>query len=567
MGLMPADDFSKLSSQFRQLLESCRELYVSSGQLCAREHPHLLPKSGEHFTQLMDDLHRALLVKIFVTICEADRHWSKHEQLLGEQLVDHLWGHTVQQADLRNTIEAMSRKSLSLKWYSLVRPFDQIAPLRDRIAELETIVVRLANIIARADGPMKPTESAHVQKIQDELYRHLRPIPIDQPDQRSQAGAARTETIVEILHDAEKLPEADSIKPKQATGKIAIEIRSVEPDQQTPAERLEEALSELNRLIGLENIKQELRTLSNFIKVQQQREQAGLPTTDLTLHMVFTGNPGTGKTTVARIVGRILAAMGVLEQGHLIETDRSGLVAEYGGQTGPKTQQKIDEALGGVLFIDEAYSLIAAEGEDPFGLEAVQTLLKRMEDDRERLVVILAGYPNEMQTLIRSNPGLSSRMNRKLQFVDYTPLDLAKIFGQFCTKNHYQLRPLTRARVMVGLDHLHQHREQHFGNGRASRNLFEHAIRLMANRIAEISELSVEQLTILEPEDIQFDSAPAELFANLSEAVATQVHVCCPACDHGDDVPLEYLGRRVRCPKCKGKFVADWGKLAIDGRA
>src|SRR5262245_17493858 len=138
--------------------------------------------------------------------------------------------------------------------------------------------------------------------------------------------------------------------------------------------------------------------------------------------MVFNGNPGTGKTTVARIVGKIFGAMGVLKKGQLIETDRSGLVAEYAGQTGPKTHKKIDEALDGVLFIDEAYTLIASDGEDPYGHEAVQTLLKRMEDDRERLVVILAGYPMEMAILLRSNPGLSSRFSRQLDFLDYTVL-------------------------------------------------------------------------------------------------------------------------------------------------
>jgi SpoVK/Ycf46/Vps4 family AAA+-type ATPase len=152
-------------------------------------------------------------------------------------------------------------------------------------------------------------------------------------------------------------------------------------------------MAELDDLIGLSGVKQEVRTLANFLKVQVERTKAGLPAAALSLHMVFGGNPGTGKTSVARIVGKIFGAMGVLPRGHLIETDRSGLVAEYAGQTGPKTHKKIEEALDGVLFIDEAYTLIHAEGDDPYGHEAVQTLLKRMEDDRDRLVVILAGYP------------------------------------------------------------------------------------------------------------------------------------------------------------------------------
>ena len=277
--------------------------------------------------------------------------------------------------------------------------------------------------------------------------------------------------------------------------------------------------------------------------------------------MVFGGNPGTGKTTVARILGKVFGAIGVLKKGHLVETDRSGLVAEYAGQTGPKTNKKIDEALDGVLFIDEAYTLISAEGEDPFGHEAVQTLLKRMEDDRKRLVVVLAGYPVEMRALLRSNPGLSSRFSRNLEFIDYTPLEMAKIFGLMCNKNHYNLCPRTQVKLLVGIDYLFERRDRHFGNGRLSRNVFEHAIRRMANRIAEIPELSVEQLTILEPDDIEFKKVPAEVFENLEADSALRFHIQCTECDFAKDIAQEFLGRSVRCPKYETDFAADWGVL------
>jgi SpoVK/Ycf46/Vps4 family AAA+-type ATPase len=293
--------------------------------------------------------------------------------------------------------------------------------------------------------------------------------------------------------------------------------------------------------------------------VQQLRTAAGLPSTKLSLHMVFGGNPGTGKTTVARIVAKIFGAMGVLEKGHLVETDRSGLVAEYAGQTGPKANKKIDEALDGVLFIDEAYTLISAEGEDPFGHEAVQTLLKRMEDDRQRLVVVLAGYPLEMAALLRSNPGLSSRFSRHLEFVDYTPCELAKIFGLMCDKNRYSLRSITRAKVIVGFTHLYGVRDRFFGNGRTSRNLFEDAIRRMANRIAEVAELSLEQLTTLEPGDVQFKKVPAEVFACLEDCQSLRFYIECPKCRHEKDVPCDFLGQQLRCPKCETEFAANWG--------
>lgn len=569
---MPTFDFPDLPSHFRQLLGECRELYVSSGQLIANEHPDLLPKSGEHFIHLMDDLHRALLVKIFVTICEADRHWSKNEKFLAEVLLFHLWSQWLSDESLQASLAQMSEKATKLKWYAVVRPFDQIAPLRDRIGELETIVTRLANIIARADGPMKSGEAAHVKMIQDEMFLHLRQIPIDEPEQRQNAHEARIEAIKKILHDANKLPDthAHSTATQKDPGKVEVETAEADGGEDASVEpkvTLEEALSELDRLIALGNIKEEVRTLTNFLKVQEQREAAGLPNTKLSLHMVFNGNPGTGKTTVARIIGKVFGAMGVLSKGHLIETDRSGLVAEYAGQTGPKTNKKIDEALDGVLFIDEAYTLISAEGEDPFGHEAVQTLLKRMEDDRKRLVVILAGYPREMETLLHSNPGLSSRFSRHLEFIDYAPIELAQIFGLMCKKNRYELRSFARARVIVGLDYLYQRRGRHFGNGRTSRNTFEHAIRRMANRIADIADLSIEQLTTLEPEDIEFKKVPSEIFDDLAADDTLRFHIECPKCDLVKDVPPEFLSQSLRCPKCEHDFKAEWGSLVKNSAA
>jgi SpoVK/Ycf46/Vps4 family AAA+-type ATPase len=566
-------EFSDLPSQFRQLLGQCRELYLSAGEQCVRDFPDQLPQSGSGFVQLMDDLHRALVVKIFITICEADRRWSTNEKFLAEVLLFHLWSQWLNEEDLKTAIHDMSGKASSLKWYALVRPFDQIAPLRERVGELETIAMRLANVVARADGPLKEREALRVKLVQDELHRHLRQIPIDEPTQHEEESQARIEAIDKILLDRTELPETRHgstavQKDPQLLGqpriKIAEEIEGEKEPQKTPEQVLKDALAELDRLIGLGNIKQEVRTLTNFLKVQKQREQAGLPTTNLSLHMVFNGNPGTGKTTVARIVGTIFGAMGVLKKGHLVETDRSGLVAEYAGQTGPKTNKKIDEALDGVLFIDEAYTLISSEGEDPFGHEAVQTLLKRMEDNRDQLVVILAGYPFEMEILLRSNPGLSSRFSRNLEFQDYSPLELTQIFGLMCDKNQYTLKPLTRAKVIVGFDFLWQRRDRYFGNGRAARNLFEHAIRLMANRIAEIADLSVEQLSMLEPQDVEFKDVPLEVFVNVTDDSDLRFLIECPACQHGKDAPTKFLGQRVRCPKCEHNFSADWGTLVAN---
>ena len=582
---MSTFDFPDLPSQFRQLLGKCRDLYVSSGELAARDNPQQLEATSGPFVQLMDDLHGALLVKVFVSVCQCDRRWSKNEKFLAEVLVFHLWDKWLEGDALRDALVEMSNRASELKWYALVRPFDQIPVLRNRVGELEALVVRLANLVARADGPIQEVEAAQIKSIQDELSRHLRPIPIDEPSEHAAADQAGPQAIEKIF-DAPALPPITaprdrsdsttlsdpnlaatrerSAPPSPSKPKLPSAPTSGDPPltpEKTPAERLAETMAELDRLIGLTEIKEEVRTLANFLKVQAKRTEAGLPTTDLSLHMVFNGNPGTGKTTVARIVGSIFGSMGILKKGHLIETDRSGLVAEYAGQTGPKSHKKIDEALDGVLFIDEAYTLIARDSEDPYGHEAVQTLLKRMEDDRERLVVILAGYPDEMDALLRSNPGLSSRFSRQLEFVDYTPLELSSIFGMMCDKSQYRVCSATRAKTIVGLTYLHANRDRHFGNGRTSRNLFELAIRRQANRIAEIAELSIEQLSTLLPEDVEFEDTPAEALAPLADE-KLKFRIECPKCDHDKDVPQKFLGEKVRCPKCNEEFAAAWGEIA-----
>lgn len=197
-------------------------------------------------------------------------------------------------------------------------------------------------------------------------------------------------------------------------------------------------MSELSGLIGLGTVKTEVESLRNLIKIRAMRAQQGLPNTIMSYHMVFTGNPGTGKTTVARIVAGIYKEIGILKKGHLVETDRAGLVAEYVGQTAPKTNAKIDESLDGVLFIDEAYTLVG--GQNDYGSEAIATLLKRMEDDRDRLVVILAGYTNEIKEFIDSNPGLQSRFNRYIQFDDYSTEELTEIFKRNLRKSRYKIK-------------------------------------------------------------------------------------------------------------------------------
>ena len=261
---------------------------------------------------------------------------------------------------------------------------------------------------------------------------------------------------------------------------------------------------ELDELIGLESVKKEVRSLANFVKLQKQREAQGLKTAKVSYHLVFYGSPGTGKTTVARIVGRIYKDLGVLKRGHTVETDRGGLVAKYMGQTAMKTDTVIQQALDGVLFIDEAYALVPESGNgSDYGQEAIATLLKRMEDHRDRLVVIIAGYKDEMQRFIDSNPGLQSRFNRYIDFPDYSSKELAEIFKMYMKKNQYTLADGAEEYLKERFDYAVEHKDRNFGNARYARNVFEKAIQQQANRLADQSNLSKRQLTELTVEDLK----------------------------------------------------------------
>lgn len=266
---------------------------------------------------------------------------------------------------------------------------------------------------------------------------------------------------------------------------------------------IENPMQQLDELIGLQAVKDDVKRLTNFIAIQKQRRDAGLKCTPISYHCVFTGNPGTGKTTVARILAAIYAEVGILNKGHLVETDRSGLVAEYVGQTAVKTNKIIDSALDGVLFIDEAYSLVQGGGND-YGLEAIATLLKRMEDDRERLVVILAGYSDEMRDFINANPGLESRFNRYIHFEDYSADDLMAIYRLQAERHEYLLSPDAETALKMTLDMDVANKDENFGNGRHVRNLFEKTLENQASRLAKLNpaDLNRETLQLIQAEDI-----------------------------------------------------------------
>lgn len=272
-------------------------------------------------------------------------------------------------------------------------------------------------------------------------------------------------------------------------------------DGEKPKPTVEEALAKLDELTGLKSVKDQVSSWVNQLKIFKMREANGLPVPDMTYHMVFTGNPGTGKTTVARIMADIYCSLGILKGGQLIEVDRGGLVEGYIGQTAKKTKEVIDSALGGVLFIDEAYTL-SGKGENDFGQEAIDTLLKAMEDHRDELVVIVAGYDDLMAQFIDSNPGLKSRFNTYIKFEDYTGQELFDIFTGLCTKNKYVYAKGLDSELLKYFNKMYETRERNFGNGRDVRKMFQKMVTAQSTRLAYIQNPTFEDMITITREDL-----------------------------------------------------------------
>lgn len=330
----------------------------------------------------------------------------------------------------------------------------------DWVQRYSTLLYRWASLIAKADGTVTPEES---------------------------------ETLAAIMAMQKPSPVASD-------GNVRVSGTGAPSG---PAATMAEAMKALDALVGLAPVKAEVHKLASFIRIQRERERSGLKNASVSYHCVFTGNPGTGKTTVARIVADIYRTMGILKKGHLVETDRSGLVGGYVGQTAVKTNKIIDSALDGVLFIDEAYSLVQG-GDNDYGAEAVATLLKRMEDDRDRLVVILAGYTDEMKRFVDSNPGLRSRFSRYICFPDYSAEELAKIFLSCAERNQYTCSRDVRNSIATVMEMAAAKKDRSFGNARYARNLFENAIQRQAVRLSGVAPLTPQMLSELTLHDLGF---------------------------------------------------------------
>jgi hypothetical protein len=331
------------------------------------------------------------------------------------------------------------------------------------------LALKLAHAAAAIDLIPSPDEIAAIDRFRSMLLREMDATGVARPGQPAAV--------------------------QQAGGSLGS---LVEPE--LPPERpVEELLAELDALIGLDHVKADVRRLTSLLRVQRLRAEHDLPVIETSRHVVFVGNPGTGKTTVARLLSQIYRSLGVVTKGHLVETDRSDLVAGFVGQTATKTREVLESALGGTVLIDEAYAL-ARGGENDFGREAIDTLVKFMEDHRDDLAVVVAGYPIEMTELIDTNPGLHSRFSKTLEFPDYTNDELVTIFELIANTQEYHLNEAARKRLIKVI--VAEPRGHGFGNARFTRNVFEHAVSLQAVRLSVVETPTKTQLTTLHSDDI-----------------------------------------------------------------
>lgn len=380
-----------------------------------------------------------------------------------------------------------------------LRRYDRMkgTALARRFADQLTLILLL---FAAVDDVVSESEACFVNTCNDTLVALC-----DKDGLRSERPALNADDFIA------RRPSSPQVPAEQKQTNVQTETQKTADAAPEPP-KLEDVLAELDALCGLDQVKKDVKSLINLVKVRKLRQEAGLPVPPMSLHLVFLGNPGTGKTTVARLLSKIYHCIGVLSKGQLVEVDRSGLVAGFVGQTAIKTNEVVQKAIGGVLFVDEAYALVNQENGNDFGHEAIEVLLKNMEDHRDDLIVIVAGYTKLMEAFIHSNPGLESRFNKYFFFEDYGAVQLMEIFQSMCQKNGYTLSSEAAQWAKSDFQALYESRDVNFGNARDVRNLFEKAVARQSDRVAQLETPTKEQLMELLPEDLKEpeDADPAE---------------------------------------------------------
>ena len=401
-------------------------------------------------------------------------------------------------------------------FFARMRAYDKVAgtKLSRRFLDLMTLMLLL---FAAVDDVVSEEEAGFVNRAADAISALCakdglkgEKAPLDVQDFVTRRPAKK-----------EDAPQREDKPAVAAQGEGKAQEESGAKEEAEPAPSLEELLAELDGLCGLEKVKKDVKSLINLVKVRKLRQEAQLPVPPMSLHLVFMGNPGTGKTTVARLLAKIYHAIGVLSKGQLVEVDRSGLVAGFVGQTAIKTNEVIQKAMGGVLFIDEAYALANQDSPNDFGKEAIEALLKGMEDNRADLIVIVAGYTELMSNFINANPGLESRFNKYFYFEDYKSEELMSIFKSMCRKNGYTLDEQTEKFAKEGFQNLYEQRDENFGNARDVRNIFERAVSRQSDRLAGMENPRKEDLMALTEADLKEEEESADTAAPVKEQSVT----------------------------------------------
>ena len=499
------DKKDKGSSKFSEFIEKLKEIVDEKADLdqdlvIDLEYVNLLKHEGESIRKVLDDLeHDAVFNDALNAIISTNNN-----------AVEYHAAHVLLQDVIKvYNLTIAGQKEIPLKAQFVLAYFFEVLQQNDFTKSLS--LARINQLVASdkfKENVQKIAQASFFNLPKDFAEELLMPSILSRIDHRdfktigsflyriASLITKADETVSEAEKEVLKTISNKAFKPK-------VKTQSTVKAQEIPADdTLEKVMAELKELVGLRDIKIAVEELTNFLKIQKIREKEGLKTKQNALHSVFMGPPGTGKTTIARLIGRIYKHLGYLQKGHLVETDRAGLVAGYVGQTAMKVDEVVQSALDGVLFIDEAYSLAQQDNQRDFGNEAIEALLKRMEDNRENLVVIVAGYPDEMKDFIQSNPGLQSRFNRYYSFDHYQPLELMDIFKMYATKADFVLSEDASDKMLEIFERLYEKRNKSFGNARVARNLFEKIIERQASRIVQIPKLTKEILMTIEEADI-----------------------------------------------------------------
>ncbi len=515
-------------AELAQAMQDCRQLYLS----CVPPSPGFPPADMQQLAVSQDRLHRGLLAKIYAAIAEADGRWTYEEQRCVTALLQHV-GVSWSPDQLEATARKVARQGAKLDWQRLLQPFRAIPELRARTADLETVIVRVANLIAKADGVVADRETAVLHAIQEQVRAER---PLD-------AAPAAVEA---------DLPWVGPVGPHRG--------QRVKPDA---GQLRDQCLGKLDSLVGLRQVKQEIRALADWAFLQNQRRRAELPYEATDTRFLFVGRAGTGKTQVARLLSEILAASGVLKRGQLIEANGFDLVSREPGEAAKIVKAKLREAIGGTLLIEYAGALFSAGESSTAGV--LRALRQNMVAHAGRLAVVLADHSDRLLNLLDRSGDWQPLFRRYWRFDDYRAGELGQIFQFHCSRSQYQVTPLAQIKLLLGFDWQLRQDADRFGYGHGVQRVFGRAVHRLAGRIAGISPLTKPLLTTFQDADIAFDGVPEQVFANLTDP-QRRFTVCCPGCHSVNVVGPEFLGIRVECTRCLQRFVCAWGELGNESQ-